>query len=69
MRVYIYDIVKHSKTEDDHFEHLRETLKLFIVLGLRLKLKKNFFMVPDIVLIGHIVEDEIRTNPEKMYKI
>ena len=70
MRVYINDIVIYSKTEGDHFAHLRETLELIEAHGLKLKLKKSFFIVPEIVLIEHIVEkDGIRTDPEIICKI
>ena len=70
VRVYIDDIVIHSKTEDDHLENLRETLKLTVAHGLKLKLNKSLFMVPENVFLGYIIDgDGIRTDPEKICKI
>ena len=58
VRVYIDDIVIYSKTVDDHYTSLWERLKLIAAHSLKLKLKKNFFMIPEIVLLGHIIDKD-----------
>ena len=70
LKVYIDEIVIYSKTKNDHFSHLQETLKLLHGHGLQLKFKKASFMMPKVVLLGHIVDqDGARSDPEKSDRI
>ena len=66
VKVYIDDIVIYSKTKEDHLMHLQKTLELLHDHGLKLKLKKSSFMMPEVVLLGHVVDNEgVRTDPAK----
>ena len=55
VQAYIDDIVIHPKTKQNNFTHLCKTLRLIANHGLTVRLSMNFFMMPEIVLLGHIV--------------
>lgn len=51
VKCYIDDVVAHSKTKEEHVEHIKMVMKN----GLKLKLRKCFFMQPNVELLGHYV--------------
>ena len=58
VRCYIDDVVIHSKTKEEHMTHLETVFDLLRKNGLRLRLKKCFFMQPRVELLGHFVDAE-----------
>ena len=70
VRVYIDDIVIYSKTKEVHFIDIHEVLKLLKEYGLKIKLKESYFAMPEIVLLGHIVDNKgVLTDIEKIGRI
>ena len=61
---YIDDVLV---TEEKHLQNLAEVLKWFEERGLRLKLKKCFFMQTRVEYLGYIINaDGLHTSPDKV---
>ena len=70
VRCYIDDVVIHSKTKEEHVTHLKTVFDLLRKNGLRLRLKKCFFMQPRVELLGHYVDaDGVHVDHAKVGKI
>ena len=58
VQVYINDILIYSKITQEQIDHIRQTFQLLKNHGLKLKLQKSYFMMPEIILPGHIVDQK-----------
>ena len=56
VRVYLDDIFVYSQTKNEHIQHIECVLNVLERHGLKVKLKKSFFMQPEVILLGHIVD-------------
>jgi hypothetical protein len=69
-QVYIDDVMIHSKSKEDHFEHLDHVLDTIEDENIILKLSKCAFFQTEIEYLGHIVsKDGIRKSPSKVAAI
>ncbi len=57
VKCYVEDVVVHLATEEELIAHLDKVMSLLRKHGLRLRLKKCFFMQPRVELLGHIVSE------------
>ncbi len=65
--VYIDDIVVYSKSVREHADHLSAVFELLSQAGLRVKPSKCTFALPEIELLGYVVNGEgIKSNPNKV---
>ena len=68
--VFLDDILIYSKSEEEHEEHLRMTLKLLREQKLYAKLSKCVFYKYRIQYLGHIISNEgIFVDPKKIEAI
>lgn len=68
--VYIDDINTHSKTFEQHLEDLQEVFDKIRKAGLKLKLEKCNFCMPEVKFLGHVVgRDGIKTSEKLIEKI
>lgn len=64
------DIIVHSKTREDHINHLHLVFKELQKGNIQIQLDKCKFMEEKIKFLGHIVRSEgIETDPEKIKAI
>ena len=56
--VYIDDILITCETEDEHLRALNEVLDQLEKAGVRLRQDKCVFMVPEVVYLGHRINEE-----------
>ena len=61
---YLDDIIIYSRTEEEHIEHLEETLKRLKNAGISLNKKKCKFFKKEICMLGNIVTEGI-VKPDK----
>ena len=65
--VFIDDILVHSKSKEEHEEHLRVVLQVLRENKLYAKLKKYEFWLDSVALLGHVVsKDGISVDLEKV---
>ena len=68
--VYIDDILVTGPTEAEHLRSLEEVLKRLAKAGLRAKKHKCQFMKPQVVFLGHVIDDKgIHPVPSKVKAI
>ena len=68
--VYIDDILVTGSTEAEHLRSLEEVLKRLAKAGLRAKKHKCQFMKPQVVFLGHVIDDKgIHPVPSKVKAI
>ena len=68
--VYIDDILVTGPTEAEHLRSLGEVLKRLAKTGLRAKKHKCQFMQPQVVFLGHVIDDKgIHPVPSKVKAI
>ncbi|XP_016750616.2 uncharacterized protein [Gossypium hirsutum] len=66
-KMFIDDILVHSKTEDEHDEHLWVVLQIFRKKQLYAKFSKCDFWLYEVMFPGHVVSVEgIRVDPQKI---
>ena len=64
--VYIDDIIIYSKSGEEHNDHIRLMFQALQSHGLKLKPSKCYFRVPEVKLLGFIVDKTgRRSDPEK----
>jgi hypothetical protein len=62
--VYLDDIIVHSKTLEEHLEHLDDVLTRINKAKLKIKPKKVAFMKDEVKYLGHLVtKDGVRPDP------
>ncbi len=59
MKCYVDDVVFPSATQEEHIAHLDKVMSLLRSQGLRMRLKKSFFIQPRVELLGHIVSEDV----------
>ena len=65
--MYLDDIIIFSVMKSEHFRYLRTVLQVLKDHGLKIKLKKSVFILPEIVLLSHIEDDTgVCTDPAKI---
>ncbi|GKB64488.1 putative nucleotidyltransferase, ribonuclease H [Tanacetum coccineum] len=65
--VFINDILIHSKTQEEHVEHLRLVLKLFKKEKLYAKFSKCEFWLREVQFLGHMINGNgIHVDPSKI---
>lgn len=65
--VYLDDILIFSRTEEEHFEHLRLVLDILRRVDLKCRLRKCDFFKQELKFLGHIVSpDGMRPDPKKV---
>lgn len=52
---YIDDVLVHSKTLDDHLQHLTQVVELHVECGMKLNLKKCHLFATQVEYLGHVV--------------
>jgi len=69
-QVYIDDLVAYSKSKAEHFDHIAAILETVRKAGVRLKLMKCTFFMPQMEYLGHVISREgIRKDPKKILAI
>ncbi|PKU88159.1 putative mitochondrial protein [Dendrobium catenatum] len=56
--VFFYDILVYSRTDDEHWEHLKRVLEALQEHQLRANLKKCCFAQASVEYLGHVVSKE-----------
>jgi Reverse transcriptase (RNA-dependent DNA polymerase). len=70
VEVYIDDITIFSKTLEDHCEHVSIILDELRQANLMLNLEKCYFFLPNVKLLGHVVNREgIQPDDDKIIKV
>ncbi|MEO0804518.1 MAG: retropepsin-like aspartic protease/reverse transcriptase, partial [Cyanobacteria bacterium J06642_2] len=65
--VYLDDLLIFSKSEDEHFEHLREVLHLLRANNRKAKMRKCEFFKRELKFLGHIVSAKgVKPDPKKV---
>ena len=65
--VYIDDILVTGSSDDEHLEHLEETLCCLSDAGLRLKREKCVFLASSVQYLGYVIDPEgLHPMPEKV---
>jgi len=68
--VYIDDILVFSKNEEDHLHHLQLVFDRLRKVGLKLKPTKCSFGLPEVKLLGYVLNSEgIQADPDKVAAI
>lgn len=68
--VYLDDIIVHSRTIEDHIEHLRLVFSRLRAAGLKLSPKKCTFFQPRVHYLGHVVgRDGLEPDPQKLLAV
>lgn len=66
-RAYLDDIIIHSRTFDDHLQHIRSVFTKIRNVGMTLKLKKSLFCREEMPFLGFIVTPRgVCSDPEKL---
>lgn len=66
-QAYIDDLVVFSRTEEEHFAHLRQVLETVRSEGVKLKLSKCLFFSQEMQYLGHRISAEgIKMDPSKL---
>ncbi len=69
VKCYVDDVIVHSATMEDHVEHLEKAMSLLRKRGLRVRLRKCFFMQPRVQLLGQIIDRYgVHTDEDKVQK-
>lgn len=68
--IYLDDITVFSKTDEEHFLHLRRVFEKCRKIGISLNPKKILFGLEEGKLLGHIIsKDGIKINPSRVEAI
>ena len=68
--VYVDDICVTGRTDEEHLQHLEETLKRLKTAGMRLKRAKCEFLLSSVEYLGHVISAEgLRTSDSKVKAI
>ena len=68
--VYVDDISVTGRTDEEHLQHLEETLKRLKTAGMRLKRAKCEFLLSSVEYLGHVISAEgLRTSDSKVKAI
>jgi len=68
--VYFDDILVFSKTEEEHYEHLRQVIKILEQEKLYRNLRKCTFLSVEVVFLGYIILAEgVQVNQSKVEAI
>ena len=68
--IYLDDIIVFSKTNPDHFQHLRKVFLKCIKFGISLNPKKSHFVMEEGNLLGHIISKRgIKIYPDRVVAI
>ena len=68
--VYLDDLTPFSKSDQEHFKHLRQIFMTCRKYGISLNPKKFLFGLEEDKLLGHIIsKDGIRIDPERIQAI
>eukprot|EP00253_Pinus_taeda_P005588 PITA_05588 len=68
--VYLDDILIFSKTQEEHFRHVRKVLEKLQQNKLLIKLKKCTFLQRELIYMGFVItENELKMDPEKVTTI
>lgn len=66
-RAYLDDVVIHSKTLEEHLEHLQLVFERLRQHQLKLRVEKCSFCSENVELLGHVVtSDGVKTDPKKI---
>ena len=68
-RNYMDEVIISSFTETEHLEHIRQVFQRFREHKMKLKLANCEFLRDKIQFLGHIIDESIRTIPEKTEEI
>jgi hypothetical protein len=67
---YIDDVIIHSKTSEEHLDHVEQVLKLHAKFGMKLRLNKCHMFQTEVEYLGHMVSKEgIRMIPSYVDRI
>jgi hypothetical protein len=70
VKVYIDDILVHSKTMEEHIKHVQLVITRIQEYGLKIKLAKCEFTVEEIQFLGHIIShNKIKPVKDKLKKL
>eukprot|EP00253_Pinus_taeda_P012658 PITA_12658 len=70
LAVYLDDLTPFSKSDREHFKHLRQIFITCRKYGISLNPKKSLFSLEEGKLLGHIIsKDGIRIDPERIQAI
>lgn len=65
--IYLDDILVYSKTEEEHYEHLRQVFETLRQYKLYCKPHKCQFMKEEVAYLGHVVtRDGVKPDPKKI---
>eukprot|EP00253_Pinus_taeda_P027660 PITA_27660 len=68
--VYLDDILRFSKTREEHFRHVRKVLEKLQQNNLLINLKKCTFLQRELIYLGFVIaENELKMDPEKVKAI
>jgi len=68
--VYLDDILIYSLTEEEHYHHLNEIMKVLDREKLLDDLKKGTFFTREVIFLGYVVtKDEIKVDNSKIEAI
>ena len=68
--VYLDDILVTGSSDDEHLDHLEETLRRLSDAGLRLKREKCVFLASSVQYLGYVIDAEgLHPMPEKVKAI
>lgn len=69
VKVYLDDILVHSKTEEEHCEHLETVLNTFKNEGIAINFNKSNFFKKQVTYLGHVISsEEIKADTSRISK-
>ena len=70
VKVYLDDVIVHSKTEEEHIKHLEKVFVKLASHSLKIKVRKCKFLREQVRVLGHVVSrDGVSCDPDKIVKI
>ena len=68
--MYVDDILVHSKTFEDHIEHLRKLFTRLRDKDIKLKPSKCLIARKELIFLGHMISEEgIRPDPKRSKRL